>query len=156
MKPNPGGQLAVDCIVGRDDFIRSMWEILEGRSIYMNDVRRVGKTQILRKMEADPPKDWFAVKRDLGGQHSAAEFATCVYKDSDGIFQGKSKAARRMKNMIESLQGFEIGGVIKLPDGSTAPWKDILNNTFADLNDELNRQGKNLVFLWDEVPFFIG
>ena len=107
MKPNLGGQLAVENIVGRDDFIRSMWDVLEGRSIYMNDVRRVGKTQILRKMEADPPKDWYAVKRDVGGQHTAAEFATRVYKDSDRIFQGKPKAMRRIKAMIESLKGFE-------------------------------------------------
>ena len=55
MKPNPGGQLATENIVGRDDLIADMWEILEGRSIYMNDLRRVGKTMILRKMEANPP-----------------------------------------------------------------------------------------------------
>ena len=33
-----------------------MWSILEGRSIYMNDLRRVGKTMILDKMKAKPPR----------------------------------------------------------------------------------------------------
>ena len=46
--PNPGGQLAPEQILGRDPLIAQMWSILEGRSIYMNDLRRIGKTQIMR------------------------------------------------------------------------------------------------------------
>ena len=76
MKPNPGGQLAAENIVGRDGLIADMWAILEGRSIYMNDLRRVGKTMILNKMVAEPPSGWLPVKRELGGCHTAAEFAT--------------------------------------------------------------------------------
>ena len=72
MKPNPGGQLAAENIVGRDELIADMWSILEGRSIYMNDLRRVGKTMILDKMKAKPPRGWLAIKRDLGGCHTAA------------------------------------------------------------------------------------
>lgn len=40
MKPNPGGQLSPEQIVGRDALIADMWGILQGRSIYMNDRRR--------------------------------------------------------------------------------------------------------------------
>jgi hypothetical protein len=56
MKPNPGGQLDAKDIIGRDDLVRGMWEVLEGRSIYMNDLRRIGKTQILNRMEALVPQ----------------------------------------------------------------------------------------------------
>jgi hypothetical protein len=85
MKPNPGGQLDPVDIVGRDPLVRRMWEVLEGRSIYMNDLRRIGKTQILNRMEALTPEGWLVVKRDLGGFPTAAEFAASMFKDSHGL-----------------------------------------------------------------------
>jgi hypothetical protein len=69
MKPNPGGQLAAENIVGRDDLVAQMWDVLEGRSIYMNDLRRVGKTMILREMNANPAPGWLTVKPLLEQDH---------------------------------------------------------------------------------------
>ncbi|HWW02671.1 MAG TPA: hypothetical protein VNZ64_23430 [Candidatus Acidoferrum sp.] len=155
MKPNPGGQLAPENIVGREALIVGMWEILEGRSIYMNDLRRVGKTMILRKMEAHPPKGWLTIKRDLGGCHTAAEFATQAYRDSAELLTGKKRAMRRMEQLLGALRGAEIAGVLKLPGGSPAPWKEVLTRTFTDLNEEMDKAGNHIVFLWDEVPFLL-
>lgn len=155
MKPNPGGQLAPDQIVGRDQLIAEFWDILEGRSIYMNDLRRVGKTMILRKMEAEPRKAWLASKRDLSGYHSAAEFATGVYRDSAAMLGKKKRAMRAMGNLLEKLGGTEIAGVIRLPDGSAAPWKEVLRRTFQDLESHLEELDHHAVFLWDEVPFLL-
>lgn len=155
MKPNPGGQLAPDNIVGRDALIAQLWTILEGRSIYMNDLRRVGKTMIMRKMEAHPPKGWLTVKRDLGGCHTAAEFATRAYRDSADVLSRKRRVMRRMEQLLGAIQGAEIAGVLKLPSGSPAPWKEVLTRTFTDLNEEMERTGSYFVFLWDEVPFLL-
>lgn len=132
-----------------------MWEVLEGRSIYMNDLRRIGKTQILNRMEALAPKDWLVIKRDLGGFHTAAEFATSLFKDSHGLLGTKERAFRRMSQLIDFAKGVEISGVLKLPSGASAPWKDIVIKTMSDLQDELATTKKRLVFLWDEVPFLI-
>ncbi len=137
MKPNPGGQLATENIVGRDELIADLWGILEGRSIYMNDLRRVGKTMILRKMEATPPSGWLAVKRDLGGCHSAAEFATQAYRDCDHVLARKQRALRRMNDLLGALKGTEIAGVLKLPNGTAAPWKEVLTRTFSDLEEQM-------------------
>jgi hypothetical protein len=155
MKPNPGGQLAAENIVGRDNLIADMWGILEGRSIYMNDLRRVGKTMILRKMESDPPSGWLAVKRDLGGCHTAAEFATQAYRDSKDVLGRKKRALRRMNELLGVLKGAEIAGVLKLPSGTPAPWKEVLTRTFSDLEEQMAGAGQHFVFLWDEVPFLL-
>lgn len=132
-----------------------MWEILEGRNIYMNDLRRVGKTMILRKMELEPKQGFLVVKRDLGGFHSAAEFATQAYRDSFHLLSAKKKTLRRMADFLKDLSGTEIGGIIKLPDGKAAPWKEILRRTFFDLQDVLEEMNLLMVFLWDEVPFLL-
>src|ERR1035441_9526081 len=155
MKPNPGGQLAVENIVGRDDLIADMWEILEGRSIYMNDLRRVGKTMILNKTLAEPPAAWLPVKRVLGGCHTAAEFATQAYRDSKEVLGCKKRALRRMNELLGALKGAEIAGVLRLPSGTPAPWKEVLTRTFSDLDEQMAETNQHFAFLWDEVPFLL-
>ncbi|MES2505570.1 MAG: hypothetical protein V4599_02635 [Verrucomicrobiota bacterium] len=157
MKTNPGGQLSPDQIVGRDELIASMWATLEGQSIYMNDLRRIGKTQIMVKMHAEPPTQWVTVKCDLGGMHSAAEFATQAYRDSLKVLDTKQKVLRTMGNLLGSLKGAEIAGILKLPDGSSAPWKEVLRRTFSDIEEAMIQLGPNhrMLFLWDEVPFLL-
>lgn len=110
MKPNPGGQLAPEEIVGRDGLIAAMWDVLSGRSIYMNDLRRIGKTMILNKMAANPPVGWVVSKRDLGGLRRAAEFATQVYRDTHSLLGKKKRALRRMNELLGALAGSEIPG----------------------------------------------
>lgn len=157
MRVNPGGQLEVESIVGRDELIAQMWEILSGRSIYMNDLRRIGKTQIMVKMAAEPPAGWTTIKRDLGGFHAAAEFATKAYRDSNQALGAKKKSLRTMSDLLARCSGLEIGSVIKFPNGETAPWKEVLSRIFSDLNEAMIELGPNhrILFLWDEVPFLL-
>jgi len=75
VKTNPGGQLDPSEIFGRDLQIKQLWTVLEGRCVYMNDLRRIGKTQIMVKMAAEPQPGWVCVKRDPGRFHTAEEFA---------------------------------------------------------------------------------
>ena len=102
MKPNPGGQLAPEEILGRDDLIEELWDILDGRNSYMNDLRRIGKTMILRKMEAEPREGWLVLKRDLGGIKTAAEFTTQVYRDALNKLGTKKRGLRRMGDLLGS------------------------------------------------------
>ena len=157
MKTNPGGQLSPEEIVGRDPLIAEMWDILTSQSIYMNDLRRIGKTQIMVKMHAKPPQNWVAAKCDLGGIHTPEEFATQAFRMSQAVFDAKARNFRRMSELLGKLAGIEIAGVIKLPDGKPAPWKEVLRRTFADLNEEMTSRGPDhrIVLLWDEVPFLL-
>ena len=157
MRSNPGGQLSPDQIVGRDELIERMWGVLEGRSIYMSDLRRIGKTQIMVKMHASPRPGWTTVKCDLGGVHTAAEFATQAYRMSTEALASKAKAGRRMEDLLGKLRGVEIAGFIKLANGSAAPWKEVLRRTFADIDEAMISLGakQRVLFLWDEVPFLL-
>jgi len=127
----------------------------------MNDLRRIGKTQIMVKMQAEAPAGWHTVKRDLGGFHTAGEFAARTYSDAAAVLGLKKRTLRGMATMLGKVGGAEIGGVLKLPDGSPAHWKDVLFRTFADIEDEMvalekeSGRRERMVFFWDEVPFLL-
>lgn len=143
-------------IVGRDAFISETWSTLEHKSIYMNDLRRIGKTQIIRKMLIEVPAGWLAAFSDLEGTHTAEEFAALVYKDATTVLTAKKRALRKMSAMLGKAAGAEIMGVLKLPDGQTAPWKDVLRTTFDDMVEAIAEiPDTRMVFFWDEVPFML-
>ena len=156
VKANPGGQISPENIYGRDEIIASYWRILDGQGIYINDLRRIGKTQIMVKMHAEPPSGWVTVKADLGRCHTAAEFATRAFKDSHAVLSGKNKTLRTMEKWFGKLGELEIAGVLKLPGQNTvAPWKEVLERTFADLEEAMTAMNCRMVFFWDEVPFLL-
>lgn len=143
-------------IVGRDAFIAEAWASLARYSLYMNDLRRIGKTRIIRKMHAEAPLGWLAAFSDLEGTHTAEEFAALVYKDSAAVLNKKQKALRKMSSLLGKAAGSELMGVLKLPDGQIAPWKDVLRTTFDDMVDAIgDLQDTRMVFFWDEVPFML-
>lgn len=154
MKSNPGGQIAPEVVIGRDELIRRIWEIVESQSIVMTAERRIGKTTVLRKMQEEPAPGWLPVYQDLERCHTALEFATVVYREVHQFLSKKGKLARRSKELLEHLGGVEIGGVLKLPEKTISPWKELLTQGIEDLVHE-NDGGNKLLFLWDEVPFML-
>jgi len=144
-------------IVGRDTFIAKTWFELNYKSIYMNDLRRIGKTEILRKMLAEMPPGWIAALSDLEGTHTAEEFAALVYKDSATVLGAKTQTMRKMAALLGKAAGAEIMGIVKLPNGQPLPWKDVLRTTFDDIAETLRESGiaQRMVFFWDEVPYLI-
>jgi hypothetical protein len=142
-------------IVGRDAFIAMVWAMLARFSLYMNDLRRIGKTRIIRKMHAETPAGWLAAFSDLEGTHTAEEFAALVYKDSAAVLTGKKKVLRRMSDLLGKAAGTRVG-ILTLPDGQAAPWKDMLRTTFDDMVEALSElPDTRMVFFWDEVPFML-
>lgn len=155
MKANPGGQIDLKAVVGRDPLIHQIWETLDQQSVVMTAERRIGKTTIIKKMLAEPERGWIPVFQDLEGCHTAAEFAMLVYKQIHHFLSGKGKVARRAKEWLTALGGTEIGGVIKLPEKTEVPWKEVLTKALEDLIHENDDSGTRLLFLWDEVPFML-
>jgi len=99
MKANPGGNLDPDHVFGRDHLIGQTWDRLETQSVLINAERRIGKTQILKKMLAQPRPGWHPIFRDLEKIHSAQEFAEHVFDDVQK-FLGTT---RRAKNILRRL-----------------------------------------------------
>lgn len=147
MKANPGGNLDPDSVYGRDELIEMLWDRLEVQSILLNAERRIGKTQVLRKMQAQPRRGWRPVFRDLERIHSAQEFAEFVY-DEVQQFLGR---ATRAKNFIQKMLEDSETDYVKLK-GRT--WKKLLTSAVEDLMAA--KMPERLVFFWDEVPYMLG
>lgn len=61
MKINPGGNLAPDDVVGREQLIEQLWSTLNTQSVILSAERRTGKTSILKKMKAGCPAGILAI-----------------------------------------------------------------------------------------------
>ncbi len=156
MKANPGGQIELKEVVGRDQIIEQIWDTLEQQSIRMNAERRIGKTTIIRKLCGEPRSGWVPIFQDLEKCHTALEFAMAVYREVEQFLSARHRTARRARDLLKSMGGTELGGVIKLPSFSgETPWKDILSTSVQDLVQERGKRSDRPLFLWDEVPFML-
>ena len=136
MYPNPGGRIAPEEVVGRDALITALWEALEQQSLRINAERRIGKTTVLNKIEAEPKEGWRVSQRDLEGCHRARDFAVIVHQ------QVRSFLSPFGRELTQSA-----------PLAGAGPWKALLEASMGDLF------GANLpthfLFLWDEVPYML-
>jgi len=155
MKANPGGQIDLQEVVGREGLIRILWETVEQQSLVITAERRIGKTTVIQKMKHEPQKGWVPVFQDLERFHTAAEFAMAVYREIHQFLGRGGKTARTVKDFLSALGGTEIGGIIKLPDKAITPWKELLTKAVEDLLPENEATGTKLLFLWDEMPFML-
>lgn len=153
MKANPGGQLPPSEVLGRDALISQLWDALETRSILMTAERRIGKTSIIRKMRDEGPADWVPIFQDLEKVHTAHEFANLVCEQVYEHLSKREKVMNATRRFWATVAGTEIGGVIKLPEGSEKHWKSFLTHTIEDLVAQ--QAPKRVVFLWDEMPYMI-
>lgn len=146
MKANPGGNLDPKQVYGRDGLIELLWGRLETQSIVINAERRIGKTQILRKMLAEPQNGWRPIFRDLEKIHTAQEFAELVYDDVQQFLGTAEKAKNFIIRFLEDNENdhFNLKG---------RTWKKLLTSAIGDLMkaDQTDR----LVFFWDEVPYML-
>lgn len=156
MKANPGGQIDLAEVVGRDHLIAQIWDTLEQQSIRMTAERRIGKTTVIRKLCAEPRPGWVPVFQDLERYHTARDFALSVYREVDRFLAGRQRVARRSLDLLKALGGIEVGGIFKLPElKSDAPWQDILTCAIQDLVHERERHDQRPLFLWDELPYML-
>ncbi len=156
MKANPGGQIDSGEVVGRDELIEQIWDTLDQQSIRMNAERRIGKTTIIKKLCAEPRGGWVPIFQDLEKHHTALEFALGVYREVEGFLSQRQRTARRARELLKSLGGTEIKGILKLPAfDKQAPWQDILTKSLEDLVEAREKDNERIVLLWDEVPYML-
>lgn len=155
MKANPGGQIDLREVVGRDRLIQTLWDALDQQSVVMTAERRIGKTTVIKKMTQEHSVGWMPVYQDLERYHSADEFAMSVYESVHHFLGRKQRTMRRAKEWFRAMEGMEIGGIFKLPEGSAGQWKDILTRSIEDLVHENDASDSRLLFFWDEMPLML-
>lgn len=146
LKANPGGNLDPQQVYGRDTLIEQLWDRLETQSILVNAERRIGKTQVLRKMFLQPKPGWKPIFRDLEKLHSAQEFAELVYDDVQQFLGTKEKAKNFVRRFFEENETDYV-------NLKARSWKKLLTSAIGDLMQA--EQTERLVFFWDEVPYML-
>lgn len=139
MKANPGGQVAPSEVVGRDELISNFWDILERQSLVLSAERRMGKTCIIKKMQAEPPSDKLPIYHDLERVRTPLEFVETVLRDVEEYLTTLRRTARRTRQLLKQLSGAEAMGV-KLPEFAAPHWKNLLTETIADLIENQDRK----------------
>lgn len=152
MKPNPGGILQLNDIVGRETIVAYLQSALDQQSILLVAERRTGKTHVLEKFKATAPAGWVVIKRDIGAIRSAHEFVQYVMADLYPHLEAKTNFRHWLQGLGEQLGGAQIGPV-KLPNFAAKQWKQILGDAIAHLQE--NGSIDRLVFLWDELPWML-
>lgn len=153
LRVNPGGALDPAEVVGRDRFIASLWRVLERQSVLLTSERRMGKTSVMRKMEAVPPSGVCPVKTSLQGINAPEEFSRRLIADIEKVTPGvlgKPFLKRVRKSGLKKL-GAKVVEVEFEPLGEEA-WKDVMTEALAALEGGVDER---VVFFWDEMPHMI-
>ncbi len=150
MKANPGGIIAPDAVIGRDQLIAEIWSRLEPQSLILSAERRMGKTTIIKKMQAEANNDRLTIYQDLEGVRSPIEFVELVWQNVAKYLSKKAKVSK-VKEFLSNLEGTEFMG-FKFPKIAATHWKTILTKTIEDL---VTNQEHQVIFLWDEMPYML-
>ena len=153
LRINPGGALTPAEVVGRDAFVAAIWEALERQSVLLTAERRMGKTSVLLKLEAQPPAHVCVIKRTLQGIRSPDEFVRKFVADVEKAAPGllkKSFGSRFASAGIKKIGSSPLS--VEFTPVSKESWKDVVAETFAALDDGIEGL---VVLLWDELPQMI-
>ena len=148
--PILGGEVPPQYVVGRDEFIKKMWHILERDSIVLVSERRIGKTSVIRKMENEPLEGWHPIYLALESVRSPKEFIKRNYNAVDPILSKRSRALTRLAGLLDRIGGTKAGNwhVPALEEY----WKELLAAILLDIAENFEER---VVFFWDELPLMI-
>lgn len=152
MRANPGGQLDPSEVVGRDGLIRRLWRVLDRQSLVLTAERRMGKTSIIKKMNAEAPDGVLTVFHDIEGLRSPLEFAKLVFEDVEEYLSRRQRVCEKARSFLGEISGGSVGGILTFPQIDASHWKKLLVTTIEDL---VEHQDKILIFFWDEVPLML-
>ena len=143
MRSNPGGQIPVSEIIGRDKLVSRLWEILQRQSLVLTAERRMGKTHILKKMMSAVPDRILAiprsnVPRDVEKVHTSLEFVETVFFDVEEYLSRQKRTAQKARRFLAHISGAEFKG-FKFPNLTAPQWKTLLTETIGDLMTQQDR-----------------
>jgi hypothetical protein len=140
-------------VVGCDTFIAAMWSALERQGVVLSGERRMGKTSVLNKMEAEAPLDRCAVKRSLQGVKSPEEFVRALVADTERTLPGvlKPSFGSRLRKIGLKKVGVSVMSVEFDPPHEES-WKDVATHAITVLDREPD---VSVVLLWDELPHMV-
>ncbi len=151
MRPNPGGYIPPDEIIGRDRLVSRLWEVLERQSLLLVAERRIGKTCVITKMRATAREGVLAIWMDVEGVRTPLEFVEVLLRQLDVHLSGLRRWAIRTQQLLARF-GEAQAGPVKLPPAAALQWKALLATLLEDV--ERHHEGAIVLFL-DELPLML-
>ena len=147
MQINPGGQLDIEDVIGRDDEIARYWRVIGRQGLVISAERRIGKTHIVRKMRDECRDGYLPFYQDLEAVHTTPELIRSIY---DTVHQALDTVPRLKAYVAKwtPLLPSRIAGV-DLPTGA-ATSQALLSQALDDLAGIAD--DKLVLMLWDEFP----
>ena len=146
-------QVAPENVVGRDKLIGQIWRAIERESLVFTAERRIGKTTVLKKMEAEPAEGKVVLYSDLEKVDTPTRFVEAVLSGLRRYLSKKATVTGWLNDLVGSIGGTEVGGIIKIPQQKERDWQSLLEKVLTDACS--NQTDQQLVFLWDEVPYML-
>lgn len=170
MKPYPlaptSGTVAADKIVGRLSEIDTLKKLLEGQSVVINDIRRMGKTLLLQKFaylsiqHNEPNKAIYFIFQGTTGIHALTDVILNELR-SKGNHGWLKVGMHRCHELYRKLAGSKTSVKYNDVEFSFAlpafenKWDVIFRACIEDLADRQTEKGETLTLVFDELPIML-
>lgn len=151
--PTPSVALPLVDTIGRDTDVERLWSILASSSLRINEMRRSGKSTVLRLVAARAPANWHCAFAQVQGVRSADEFVALILDElmrHAAISRRLKGSMRQFAKSIKSINVMNVGFELA-DDFKERPWA-VMRQVMTSVNAELERTGKWLVIILDEFP----
>ncbi len=144
--PNP------EEVIGRDAVITELWKHLRQGSLVITAERRMGKTSVIQKMNAQQPDKFIGDYQDLEKISSPDDLVRHIYNKICEVLSTQQRFRQVLQNLLK-----DWGGEKFLAFGLPQPkisWQQNLQIIIKDLSAQLEPE-EVWVFFWDELPLAI-
>lgn len=162
LKPGLGNWVDNDRFFNRDNEIRLLSEkLLDGASVLLVAQRRIGKTSLMREAARRLSDRIVALHVDLEKAFSPEDAIvelSLATKGFDGIWKKVTSVfGGAVEATLSKLESIQVTGVaVKLrSELSEENWKDTGDRIFSALASISEKEGKQVVIFFDEVPILV-
>jgi hypothetical protein len=144
--PNP------EEVIGRDGIIAELWQRLEQGSVVITAERRMGKTSVIQKMNAQQPSRFIGDYQDLEDVSTPEDLVRNIYHKICELLSNKQQLTQGLQNLLKNW-----GGEKFLSFGLPQPkinWQQNLEMMIKDLSAQLEPE-EIWIFFWDELPLAV-
>lgn len=154
MRVNTGGYLSANEVIGREEFISYLWQVLDKQSVVLTSERRIGKSSIINKLKEEEPEGWLIIKRDVEGISTTKEFVTRLVDDLSAHQTKFSQGVGWLSKIRKELDDWKILGVT-IAKREEQNWTEKLESILGFLADEQSKNDIRVLLVWDEFPWML-
>lgn len=174
MKPFPLsptiGTIRDEQIIGREQEIIKVLRLIQGQSISIEQIRRMGKSMLLKKLahlcnEGKLPGEFKGEKIkamyfSFQGKENLGEVIDTLVKDLDNLKEWYqidfAKTYTLIREIVKSpaLEVHDVKFTVNLPEFKKS-WKEIFFKTLDDIAERQENKECKLILIFDELPIML-